>query len=384
MLSDPQSFAHYTMMQRWTAIGQRVLTDHPLPPDRARSLQALIAELPQGQIRLLRDEGADRVAWDSYLAPYVGKTWAEMPWWVAEVYFYRRLLEATGYFQPGDWHGVDPFWASKQQSLETAMTLMPQLWPAAANTQPDRSHLQRLFHTALWGNQIDLSLKPRSLATQTPEPADDRLLVDDTAAVIDRLWQERPQTMDLIADNAGIELVCDLCLIDALLEYNITHEMYVHLKAHPTFVSDATIPDALYTLETLAAHSDAAVQALATRLQNYLVTDRLFFLTHPFWTAPLPFWELPAHLKQEMAQSGLVVIKGDANYRRLLGDRQWPFTTPFADITSYFPAPFLALRSLKAELAAGLTADQIARLNQTDPEWLTNGNWGVIQQGGLA
>jgi hypothetical protein len=46
---------------------------------------------------------------------------------------------------------------------------------------------------------------------------------------------------------------------------------------------------------------------------------------------------------------------------------------------TYFPAPLLALRVLKAELALGLDAGKVEQLNSEDPEWLVNGNWGVIQ-----
>ncbi|UCC50900.1 MAG: DUF89 family protein, partial [Anaerolineaceae bacterium] len=79
------------------------------------------------------------------------------------------------------------------------------------------------------------------------------------------------------------------------------------------------------------------------------------------------------------SQSHLIISKGDANYRRLLGDRHWPYTTSFQAIMAYTPAPLLALRALKAEVAAGLSPEQIARLNKEDEEWMVNGRWGVIQ-----
>ncbi|NJL37316.1 MAG: protein-glutamate O-methyltransferase family protein [Leptolyngbyaceae cyanobacterium SM1_4_3] len=74
-----------------------------------------------------------------------------------------------------------------------------------------------------------------------------------------------------------------------------------------------------------------------------------------------------------------LVCKGDANYCRLLGDRHWSFTTRFEAIACYFPSPLLALRTLKSEIAAGLRPEQVKSLNQTDPNWLTSGEWGVIQ-----
>jgi Damage-control phosphatase ARMT1-like domain len=75
----------------------------------------------------------------------------------------------------------------------------------------------------------------------------------------------------------------------------------------------------------------------------------------------------------------LVGVKGDMNYRRLLGDLRWSLSTPFNSVVQYFPAPLLALRVLKAELATDMDPSRVASLNRLDPEWLTNGRWGVIQ-----
>jgi hypothetical protein len=98
-----------------------------------------------------------------------------------------------------------------------------------------------------------------------------------------------------------------------------------------------------------------------------------------FWTSPLNLWEMPDRIRALLAASDLVISKGDANYRRLAGDLKWPPTTPFSDVAGYFPAPLLALRVLKAELALGLSSDQVSRLDREDPEWRVNGQWGVIQ-----
>jgi hypothetical protein len=90
-------------------------------------------------------------------------------------------------------------------------------------------------------------------------------------------------------------------------------------------------------------------------------------------------WQMPADLYDRLGRSDFIITKGDANYRRLLGDRHWSFTTPFDQIVSYAPAPLLALRTVKAEVAAGLTEQQVEHLNEKDPEWLINGRWGLIQ-----
>jgi hypothetical protein len=133
------------------------------------------------------------------------------------------------------------------------------------------------------------------------------------------------------------------------------------------------------TLAFLTNDADAALQALAERLQRFLTNGRWLLHTHPFWTSPLPMWEMPDDLRQELADAHLVISKGDANYRRALGDAHWPFTTPFADVVSYFPAPIVFLRTCKAEVIVGLSSTQVHDLMQHDPEWLTNGKWGVMQ-----
>ena len=62
------------------------------------------------------------------------------------------------------------------------------------------------------------------------------------------------------------------------------------------------------------------------------------------------------------------------------GRRQLPpFETPFEDIVSYLPAPLVALRTLKCELASGLAPGQAEETTAEDPDWLINGRWGVIQ-----
>ena len=62
----------------------------------------------------------------------------------------------------------------------------------------------------------------------------------------------------------------------------------------------------------------------------------------------------------------------------------WPAGATFADATAYFPAPLIALRTMKSDALVGLPADQLARLDATDRDWRINGRRGVIQAGGTA
>ena len=197
--------------------------------------------------------------------------------------------------------------------------------------------------------------------------------------VLHYLKSNKGVRIDFMIDNAGLELIADLALADYLLTTGAAASVHLHLKMHPTFVSDAMKGDVNNTADFLAKANNTAVSAFGQRLMNDLASGRLILRDHQFWTSPLAFWELPQDLRQDLEQSSLIICKGDANYRRLLGDRHWPYTTSFQDILAYTPAPLLALRSLKAEVAAGLTQEQITRLNNDDPQWMVNGRWGVIQ-----
>jgi hypothetical protein len=114
-------------------------------------------------------------------------------------------------------------------------------------------------------------------------------------------------------------------------------------------------------------------------LERNLADGQLILETDPFWTTCLMFRQMPGHLRQSLARSSAVLIKGDVNYRRLLDDRVWPHTTHMEDVCSYFPAPFVTLRTLKGEIMVGLEPGQAEELQAKDPTWLINGKRGVIQ-----
>jgi hypothetical protein len=129
----------------------------------------------------------------------------------------------------------------------------------------------------------------------------------------------------------------------------------------------------------LYASSDSQVQDLGKRLKQHVRVERLQLVEDFFWTSPLAFWEMPATLRTELSYADLLISKGDANYRRLLGDRHWPFITPAEDVLRYVPAPLVALRVCKSEVIVGLRPGQPEELDQVDPDWKINGEWGMIQ-----
>lgn len=88
---------------------------------------------------------------------------------------------------------------------------------------------------------------------------------------------------------------------------------------------------------------------------------------------------MPGDLRERFAAARLTVMKGDLNYRRLVDDRLWPPTVPFADVTAYFPGPVATLRTLKSDTVAGLAPETVARLDAAGTAWRTSGTHALVQ-----
>ena len=383
--NQPGSWAESTVKVRLPDIARRTLAGNDFPPPVVERLRALIGEIPAGPIRPVRDSGPDVPDWEGYTRPYLGQNWLDAPWFFVETYFYRRILEASGYFG-GDLPGYDPFRFEKtrgraaSQNAVRALCSRVQSW---LDSRSPQKALPCLLHIDLWGNQADLSLWPvddeTAASNAPPDPGAEHLLVDHAPAVSHYLANQERGRVDILLDNAGLELLVDLQLAGFLLAAGLAAEVHLHCKAHPTFVSDAIVQDVREAIQSLAADEHPAARACGQRLQTALENRTLHLHAHFFWNSPLAFWDAPADLHAELSRAALIISKGDANYRRLLGDRLWPFDTPFEQIMAYTPAPLLALRVFKAELAAGLSPAVVEKVSKKDPHWLTNGRWGVIQ-----
>ena len=137
--------------------------------------------------------------------------------------------------------------------------------------------------------------------------------------------------------------------------------------------------DVMESLDTIGQSSVPDLRLLARRLATAMSKGQFILSDHPFWVTGFFFRSMPDDLRAMLARAALVISKGDANYRRLVGDCHWQPTTSFASIVDYFPAPVVALRTLKAELIVGLRDGEAERLSALDPTWRTNGKRGVVQ-----
>jgi uncharacterized protein with ATP-grasp and redox domains len=379
MTSTLGSFARKTIVERKPQILREVAQAYPYPPDIQAGLVAFAAEIRSETIRPLSEVAEDRGLWDTAWAAFEGRTWLDVPWYFAETFFYRRLIEIVRFFQPGPWQDVDPFAPQKAEELERALPAFAAILDQAP---PDRQATWTLMmYDALWGNRADLSNRT-ILATAMEGMLDrqaDRLLIDDTPQIWDYLSAHGPARVDLVTDNSGLELLLDLRLTDFMVQYMAVGEVRIHLKHMPFFVSDAMVRDLAHTLERLDRAPQEAARALSTRLRQAIDEGRISLRDDPFWSTCLSYHQLSPAVRQALSASDLVLFKGDVNYRRLLDDRQWPHTAHLSEILPDFPAPFAALRTLKGELIVDLAPGQAETLAASDPTWMINGQRGLIQ-----
>ena len=388
--SDQGSFAETTLLVRLPNIARRVILENRFPAWINQRNEDLVNEMPDGAVRHLIDPGAPDLAfWDRQIEQWHVSSWRERSFLECEHYFYRRILEATRYFQPGPFLLVDPYLEQKQLGLNSSRSAIQQLadrlylW-TGENMSVGES-LTQAIEGNLWGNRADLSLWPvgaeNTLDNDQLHQAKEFILADHLEPAVRHLvgMQGSHASIHFLIDNAGFELVYDLALADLFLSRNLAGEIVFHLKGHPTFVSDAMIKDVVETVSFLTREESQPVREFGLRLKDHIASRRLNLRDDFFWNGPLAFWELPEEMKDLLSHAGLVISKGDANYRRLTGDLRWPEETPFELVTAYFPAPLLALRVSKSEVIVGLQAGQAGRQDRIEADWRTNGRWGVIQ-----
>ncbi len=374
------SFAEDTVVRRLPEIILRVISENNFADPTNDRLRSLAADLPHGLIRLLEDEQApDSADWQNALHPFLGQTWLELPLFAAEMYFYRRILEATGYFQPGPGFGMDPYQLQKGLGLAQAGPALAQALPQGLPAQD--GGLRQLVLCSLWGNQADLSLWPvqgGSGGKAQSGGGQTHLLVDQSLVAAEQLANLNGGQVEWLLDNFGIEICFDLLLADALLALNPRLRIRFHVKPYPCFVSDAIAADVTHALHWMKSGGPAWAQSAAEHLEQAEQAGRVQVATHFYWASPSPAWEMPSDLQDDLAGSAFMISKGDIHYRRWLGDARWTSATPLEAIIDP-PAPLLLLRVSKSDVVAGLSPGQAEEISRRDLDWRVNGQWGMIQ-----
>lgn len=292
-------------------------------------------------------------------------SWDELPFFEAETIFHFALLGATGY--EGE-TSRDPFRELKREGLESGVREALEFAEKLGETTSSSEELEVALEASAWGNVHDLSQFQRRGSGRD-------VLVDERERVLRLL--ERATMVDVVLDNAGSELTCDLLACEVLLRRG--QRVRLHHKPRPFFVSDATERDVRETIAELRARSGSPLCVMGERLEDALGSGQLELETAAFWCRPLHLSAMPDALRDELRRADVVLLKGDLNYRRIIEDRLYPFDTPAALARPAGFPPLVALRVLKSEVLVGLAAGQGEALDAAKPGWMTSGESAVIQ-----
>jgi uncharacterized protein with ATP-grasp and redox domains len=381
LCANDGGFSRQTFLERIPAILEETLASNPsAPPAFAAAVRAeLVAPLRAGALLSLPPppvEGVEDVnvegepAWGDKAFSQANPFTVSSFWW-QENAVYRHLMHL--WLLHGGAHS-DPFALQKEQALAAAAEpFRATVAPLLGDGPPDGETIHALLMRSLWGNRADLSLSAGKVVAVEGAAAGAELLSDDVAAAVQVLLAREPGRVPLVGivlDNCGLELLSDLALVDALLRGGA--HVALHAKRWPTFVSDATPYD---------VERHVAATGELGRLTAALRAGTLTVASHAFYNSPAAFWEMPRALRDEMRAWNLAIVKGDANYRRILGCRHWPHDLPFQVLVGGFvPCPLLALRTCKAGLVVGVAPEREREAAGRRPgDWLTCGVFGVAQ-----
>ncbi|XP_063232767.1 damage-control phosphatase ARMT1-like isoform X2 [Bacillus rossius redtenbacheri] len=347
-------------------------------------------------------EAEDADQWNAFLGDQENRD-GEVRWFTtvslhAECYMYRRVKQS--FELTGSLRKFDPFFAGKEtsfmSSLEACVKIAEKQFQLLRRDDVPQDEIKQQFmeliKLSLYSNKFDMAMTLGISKGATNEEALDYAgrfldyLSDDSEDIWEYLSQsEDIQVIDVVLDNAGFELFVDLCLADFLYTCIGAKRVRLHAKAMPWFVSNATLRDVNWLIETLSrvgAYSPGLPE-LGKRWRKYFDCGVWILETSSFWTLPYDFSEMErvdGDLYQSLTDSFLIIFKGDINYRKLLGDINWPFTTSFhSALRGFSPAHIAVLRIVKSDVLCGLTADQEETVLTKGPRWYTHGQYAAIQ-----
>ncbi|CAL7948318.1 unnamed protein product [Xylocopa violacea] len=356
-------------------------------------------------IRLLPDAvDNDAEDWNRYLIKRTEiengtPLWFNTLWLYCECYMYRVIAQEFALMKYIK--NYDPFEEQKQTAFTNSLISIQALSTYTMNLVQrvenlsiveTKEELFKLFKTNLWGNKCDLSLSAGAEVSQNSNPIealkslDKDILVDNSEFVWNLLRKKVSSSthiIDIILDNAGYEFLTDLCLAVFLISSKFTEKIRFYVKRYPWYISDINKNDFLWTLEYMKNSSNKSMQELATLSQNYLKNNVWTIEEESYWTGPYELAEMKERdpvLYAKLSEAKLAIFKGDLNYRKLVGDINWEYTTEFKkSLRGFEPTNILSLRTVKSDVCVGLPPGVAEELFDKDEKWLYTGEYGLIQ-----
>lgn len=356
-------------------------------------------------MRLIPDDpNNDAGEWNKYLMRRTDieggtPTWFNTAWLYCECYMYRII--AQEFALTNHLKNYDPFEEQKQaaftdslNSIESLAAYTMDLVQRAENLSihETKEELFKFFKVNLWGNKCDLSLSAGADVSQSSNPIevlkslDKDILINNTELAWNVLRKNETKdrdTVDMILDNAGYELFTDFCLSVFMVSTKLASKVRFYVKRYPWYISDVTTYDFHWSLDYMQNSSNRSLQEFGKLASNYLKDNIWTVEEELFWTGPYDFAEMKEQdpvLYAKLSDAKMAIFKGDLNYRKLLGDINWEYTTEFMEaLRGFQPTNILSLRTVKSDVCVGLFPGVAEDLFRQDEKWMFTGQYGLIQ-----
>lgn len=299
------------------------------------------------------------------------------PFFESEVLFYHVLLAQKEYFKnKNDFFAIkkDTDYANEHDSYRKELENLFNQGNYYQNIKDQREKFlskqedfRAILNYSLTANTGDLS----QLEINRPDSV--RILHDDTDKCFNFIISKKHKRFDIICDNSGAELFSDIYLAVFMIIHDYVNKVVLHVKSYPYFVSDATIDDFGRLVNILTKNKSNS------QLLELLSKKKIEVKTHKFWTEAKYFDELPKDLGINKNTTDLLIVKGDLNYRRLVGDKNWKSTDSFEKRCLIKDIPVIAPRVLKSDVLVGVEPIFVSMAKAQDKKYKTDGKWGVIQ-----
>jgi hypothetical protein len=372
------AFAFHTMSQRVPENFDAVVERNPDYPETIKTDVHALAEALRNDadIELFPPPAPDYESWLESSRGELPAAWHNTGWFFAETLAYRKLIAAVRFFETGR----DPFAPVKDDELAgDSPWKTVEAAVSVEGTMEER--IASAIRYSLWANRIDLSYGDSHRLGSDPG-SDDTVIADESDRCAPSLAAPGG-TVHIVTDNTGSELAADMVLARTLITVP-DRTVVVHVKFHPTYVSDATAADVVELIRRMepARTGDQGAperRRCAQDLRTAFEQGRLRVAPHPYWNSSRFLRDLPAGLSETFSGSRMTILKGDMNYRRLSCDAQWPVGTGFDAIASCMPCPVLSVRTLKSDTLAGGEPDRIRELDRREPGWRSGGKYAAVQ-----
>ncbi|XP_055382714.1 damage-control phosphatase ARMT1-like [Condylostylus longicornis] len=407
-----QSFAYYTLRERLPVILTKVIDDlsqnkdtiiNECSEEAREELKIVVGNISELKYQLQTDKELypletneiDKSTWNIFLSslPENERTYFSTCWLWAECYLYRRLktiFEATTTLK-----NFDYFKSSKQKALigskDSIVSLVKSTRQTLTLDSDIDKYFKKLLYLDLWGNKCDLSITEGKDIKQTGDQLEavdhlkEYILIDQAEEIWNLISQKYTgeRYIDFICDNAGYELFTDFLLAEYIIEHKLATKIRFYIKAIPWFISDTTPEDFEWVLKYLYENNNEELKLIGNKWKS-LVDQGKFILLEPdrFFISPYEYYrmkEIAPHLYDKLSEAHLLIIKGDLNYRKLLGDFTWDYTEKFETcLRGFNPTNICSLRTVKADLICGLEEGLAEKLFEKDSNWMLTGEYGTV------